>query len=107
MSLTTAEMAAELGINVTTTIILTNAQSTFKARQQDGQEHVRTYQYMISLLRVMGLVSPKDGRPLVRFRRSPVRMEKHLTPEKCRGRELGILLEMQDDVDVKKVSLHV
>lgn len=105
MSLTPAQMAAEMGINEATTVILTNAASTFKGKQNDGQEHVRTHQYMKNLLKVMGLLSPKDGKPVVRFRRSPVRMEKRLTPEKCRGRELGILLEMQDENDVKKVSL--
>ena len=50
------------------------------------------------------MLSPKDGKPIVKFKSSPRRVERWLTPEKCRGRELGILLELETERDVDRVS---
>lgn len=100
-----SEMAAELGIDPLTTIVFTNEASSQKAKQNDGQEDARTLQLIQTMLRSINMLSPKDGRAIVKFKRSPRRIERHVTPEKCRGRELGILLELQTERDVDKVSL--
>jgi hypothetical protein len=101
--LTTTEMATELGISPLTSIVFTNEPTSTKARQGDGQEDARTQQTMQSLLRSINMLSPKDGRSIVKFKSSPKRIERHLTPEKCKGRELGILLELQTERDVDRV----
>ncbi len=103
--LSSAEMAAELGIDPLTTIVFTNEPSSQKAKQNDGQEDARTLQLIQVMLRSINMLSPKDGRAIVKFKRSPRRLERHVTPEKCKGRELGILLEMQTERDVDKVCL--
>jgi hypothetical protein len=102
-NLTTTQMAAELGISPLTSIVLTNEPSSTKAKKGDGQEDARTQQTMQTFLRSINMLSPKDGRPIVKFKSSPKRIERHLTPETCRGRELGIVLELQTERDVDRV----
>lgn len=101
--LTPAQMAIELGINPLTTIVFTNEPSSQKAKQNDGQEAARTQQHVQVLLRSINMLSPKDGRPTVKFKSTPKRLERHVTPDKCKGRELGILMEMQTERDADRV----
>ena len=70
-----------------------------------GRKPLATQQQIQVLLMSINMISPKDGHSMVKFKSTPKRLERHVTPDKCKGRELGILMEMQTERDADRVSL--
>lgn len=88
------------------TLVLLNAPSSFKSKQDSQQgEDMRAAQHVRTLFKHLGLLSPKDGKSVVKFSTPPVRIPRAQTPKKCQGRELSILLAFTNESDVRKVRI--
>lgn len=89
------------------TLVLLNAPSSFKSKQDSQQgEDMRAAQHVRTLFKHLGLLSPKDGKSVVKFSTPPVRIPRAQTPKKCQGRELSILLAFTNESDVRKVRIY-